>query len=401
MTPISLIGFIFLLLFLYGLFIEKLNRLSISGPMVFVLLGLLLSGSFRAEDWNIENEALEVIGQVALIAILFTDASGISTRDFFKVYKWPVRLLLIGLPLTMLLGTFTAKLFYPELTWPALAILAFILSPTDAALGQAVVKSERIPERIRETINVESGLNDGLVLPPILICLVFLSGQGESVETGSLLIYVGKQIILAPIMGGLIGWLGTKLIEWSVSKDFCNRIFQGISIVAISVIAYVAAEHVGGNGYISSFMAGIFFSAGSKIEEERGETFGEFLSQPLALFVFFIFGSSIVPHYAPFITLNVVMYSVLSLTVLRMVPVILSLSGTSLTGKQKTFIGWFGPRGIASILYFLLVLKHLGTQQEYQTLYATITLTVMLSIIIHGLSAVPYTNYIASASQKE
>ncbi|PQB05695.1 cation:proton antiporter [Aureitalea marina] len=399
METIVLIAFIFLLLFIYGLFSQRLNSLSISGPMVFTVLGLLSSKLEGIQALNIDNESLTLIGQIALIAILFTDASNISLKDFFKVYKTPIRLLFIGLPLTMIVGTLTAKLFFPGYDWLLLAVLAFILSPTDAALGQAVVQSEMVPKKIRESINVESGLNDGLVLPPILICLAMLQEPATDLNSANLLPYIAKQLLLAPLVGSITGWGGSKLINWSVRKRLSDHLFQGISIVALAIVSYVLAEHLGGNGYISAFVSGLFFNADSKKVFETGQEFGEYLSQPLVLFVFFVLGAIMLPHYWDYFTLEVVIYALLSLTVLRMIPVIICLNRDKITFKEKVFIAWFGPRGIASILYFLLAFNMLPTDPGNETIFATIILTVTLSIFMHGITAVPYSNWLGKQTK--
>ena len=276
-----------------------------------------------------------------------------------------------------------------------LVVMAFILSPTDAALGQAVVQSPKVPKKMREAINVESGLNDGLVLPPILICLAILSGEGQSIEGSAILVYVLKQVLLAPIVGGLIGWLGSKIVNWSVRYKFSDHLFQGITVFSLSIISFVVAEHIGGNGYIAAFVSGLYFNADSKQVLSTGQEFGEFLSQPLALFVFFCLGAAILPHYLEFVNGTVVLYAVLSLTVIRIIPVIISLSRDEMSLKEKVFIGWFGPRGIASLLYFLLAFNMLNQNEKYAVVYSTIIFTVTLSIFLHGMSAVPYSNWLS------
>lgn len=400
METVVLIAFVFLLLFIYGIFSQKLNALSISGPMFFLLMGIGLSCFEGVKNIGVSQEALGTIGQIALIAILFTDASNIAIKDFFRLYQTPVRLLLVGLPITMVVGAITAKAVFPTIETTLLVVMAFILSPTDAALGQEVVQSPKIRKVIREGINVESGLNDGLVLPPILICIALIQGKADDFGTSDITIYVLKQIFIAPVVGGLIGWLGSKLINWSVKKQFSDHFFQGISIVAISILSFVVAEHAGGNGYISAFVSGTFFNADSKRVLHRGQEFGEFLSQPLALFVFFILGAVVVPEFVQYVTWRVVLYAILSLTVLRMIPVLLSLMREKIELKEKVFIGWFGPRGIASVLYFFILYQAVPRNDDTNVVFATILLTVVMSVVLHGLSAVPYCRWMATKDSK-
>jgi NhaP-type Na+/H+ or K+/H+ antiporter len=288
---------------------------------------------------------------------------------------------------------------FNEVNIVLLAIMAFILSPTDAALGQAVVNSKRVPLKVRETVNVESGLNDGLVLPPILIAIMVLQGENDQLEWTNLSVYVLKQLLFAPIVGIVLGWGGGRLISWSASHKLSDPLFQGISVVAISILAYLIAEHLGGNGYIASFVSGLCFQVKSKTVKEEGKEFGEFLSQPLAFFVFFAFGAILIPHYLSFVTWQVVLYAILSLTLFRMVPVILSLTRVHLPFSQKLFMAWFGPRGIASVLY-LLMLSNTGLEVD-NVVFATIVTTVLLSVYLHGLSAVPYSNWLGKQAKNE
>ena len=389
-----LIGLTFLLLFIYGIFSQKLNEWSVSGPMIFALFGLLLSGHIDSVTMAVEGEDLQLIGEIALIIILFKDASAISVKQFIKLYDLPLRLLLIGLPLTMALGAGIAYSMFDSFPFLLLAIIAFMLSPTDAALGQAVVNSEAVPLKVREGINVESGLNDGLVLPPLLICATILQMESGIPESITIWSYVGKQLLLAPLIGAAIGTAGSFIISWSSARGLSNHLFQGISIVALAIIAYMLADHLGGNGYISTFVAGVFFNPKSHETTERGQEYGEFLSQPLALFMFFMFGAEFIPGFWKFIDAKAVLYAMLSLTVIRIIPVLFCLMADRIPLREKIFIGWFGPRGIASILYLLIVINMLGRGDQHDYLYAIVVLTVTMSIFLHGITAVPYSSWI-------
>ena len=401
MKVLGLIGVVFTLLFIYGLFSKKLSSLSISGPMIFTLFGLFLHPFITIPELHMVNGDLELVGKIALIVILFNDANTIPLTNFFKIYTFPVRLLFVGLPLTMLIGSLIAIYMFPTVPILLLILMAIILSPTDAALGQAVVKSKKIPLVIRETINVESGLNDGLALPPILICIVLFSGEVENYNNLHIWSYVSKQLLIAPVIGVVIGAFGSTLINWADSKKYATSLFQGIGIGALSIISFVAAEHMGGNGYIAAFTSGLTFKAQNKKLLQLGEEYGEFLSQPLSLFVFFIFGLSVIPKHFKYINSQVLIYSILSLTLIRVIPVIISLIGTKTNLKSKLFIAWFGPRGIASILYLLMSGQMLPKSIETQPIFSTIVLTVFLSIFFHGITAVPYSNWLVKTSNKK
>jgi len=289
----------------------------------------------------------------------------------------------------MVLGFLIAVPLFPgENIW-LIALMALILSPTDAALGLAVVTSERVPLKIRQTINVESGLNDGIALPPILVCIAVLSESALS-EAGAAYwgLFTLKQFVFGPLIGGAVGWTGGWLVEKASAKGLMNETFQRIVSLSIAVLAYAGAEAVNGNGFIAAFFAGMLLGTRTHIFRERIHNFGEGLGQILVLLVFLIAGLIIIPLSYPFWDWTSLAYALMSLTVIRILPVLISLAGTDLDRKSKYFIGWFGPRGIASILYLLMAVLELKLE-GHERLFAVISLTVLLSIFLHGMSAVP------------
>jgi len=390
MSDYPIFVFTAILILGYGLFSKLSDKSVITAPMVFVSLGLLASYfpvNFLTGGANAPS--VKVFAELALIMVLFTDASTINVSDLKKEKQFPARLLFIGLPLTMLLGFLLAIPLFPSSNYWVLALMAFILSPTDAALGQAVVTSKLVPEKIRQTINVESGLNDGIALPPILICLAVLS-TSPSVDTtvDYWVFFTLKQFVFGPLIGGLVGWIGGWLVDKSSSKGWMNPTFQRLASLALAILAFSLAEMVHGNGFIAAFFAGLMLGTHSPTTRERLKDFGEAESQALALFIFLLFGMIIVPMAYPFWNFSTLIYAILSLTVIRMIPVTISLFGAKLSWKTIAFIGWFGPRGIASVLYLLLVVIEIGLKGFEQVL-SIIVLTVLLSIFLHGITAVP------------
>lgn len=374
----------------------------ITAPMVFVAVGFL--ASYFPVDFlkgGIRAPFLKVIAELTLVLILFVDASTINLHALMKEKGIPFRLLFIGLPLTMLTGTILAIPLFPSISIWTLCMMAFILSPTDAALGKPVVTSNRIPEKIKQAINVESGLNDGIALPPILVCLAALTGTvGQQTEAHFWIFFTLKQLLLGPLIGGAVGWFGGRLVDKASKAGWINATFQRLSSLSLAIMAFSLAEMIHGNGFIAAFFAGLLLGTRIKEVRERIQDFGEAEGEALELFIFLLFGMILVPLSAPYWNLNVWIYSILSLTVIRMIPVALSLWGTKLTCKSVVFIGWFGPRGIASILYLLLVLIKLGTK-GYEQIMSVIVLTVLLSIFLHGLSAVPSTRWYTNRGQPE
>ena len=391
MTEYPIIVFTALLILLYGLFSKRLEKTVITAPIVFTFIGILVASyPIKALEEGINAPLVKILAELTLILVLFNDASTINLAELRKQKRIPFRLLFIGLPITMFLGILIAIPLFPSMNIWVLALMALILSPTDAALGQAVVSSKDVPEEIRQSINVESGLNDGFALPPILICFAVLSTVGQADETATYwTIFTLKQFIFGPIIGGLIGWIGGLLIDKASRKGWMNTTFQRLSSISMALMAFALAESVHGNGFIAAYFAGLLLGSHDKKVRERIHEFGEAESQALVLFIFLIFGMVIVPLCYSYWTQNAWIYALLSLTVIRMLPVAISLLGLKLPWATIGFIGWFGPRGIASILYTLLLVLELG-KEGYEEMISVITLTVFLSILLHGLSAVPF-----------
>lgn len=391
MTEYPIFAFMALLILGYGLFSKLSAKSVITAPMVFMSVGLVVS-FFITDLVKVSPKAnyVKVLAEITLLLVLFIDASTIDLKKLKLDRSLPLRLLGIGLPITMLVGALIAIPLFPgEPVW-ALVLLAFILSPTDAALGQAVVTDKQVPLRIRQTINVESGLNDGIALPPILVCLAVLSGSGGGeLDTTYWLGFVLKQFVFGPIIGGLVGWVGGRLVENSSKREWMNHTYQMLASLSIAILAFSLAELVHGNGFIAAYFAGLLLGTRTKAIRERIHEFGEAESQILVLFIFLLFGMILVPISFPFWDSRALVYAVLSLTVIRMLPVALSLIGSGLDQKTVWFIGWFGPRGIASVLYLLMAVIVLGTE-GYERVISVITLTVMLSVFLHGLTAIPF-----------
>ncbi|HEX5169123.1 MAG TPA: sodium:proton antiporter [Cyclobacteriaceae bacterium] len=391
MTEYPIILFTALLLLGYGIFSKLAEKSVITAPMVFVTVGILVS--FLPVELLKEGEKapyVKILAEVTLILVLFVDATTLNLKRLIQERRLPMRLLGIGLPITMAVGALIAIPLFPEEQRWILLLMALILSPTDAALGQAVVTSTHVPEKIRQTINVESGLNDGIALPPILLCIAILSTKtGEHAGVSYWLAFIVKQFVYGPLIGGLVGWIGGKLVEVSSRRGWMNHTFQQLASVSLAIIAFSLAESVHGNGFIAVYFAGMLLGTRTEKIRERIREFGEAESQAMVLFIFLLFGMLLVPLSFPYWDWRAVVYAVLSLTVIRMLPVAISLIGSGLSTPTVWFIGWFGPRGIASVLYLLMAFLRLGSE-GYERMISVITLTVMMSIFLHGTTAVPF-----------
>lgn len=374
-----------LLFLFFGLLARRLERLNVTGPMVFMVGGLL--AALLMPGRLIASEAvLHGVAEITLVLLLFGDAATISWSEF-RHNLLPARLLLIGLPLTMVLGTVVGWWLFPPLELWGAALLGAILAPTDAALAQAMVTNQRVPERVRKTLIVESGLNDGIALPVVLITASCLALMGQ----GDLLPQLGdglKQVLLAPPIGLVVGWGGGKAIMFAMKKSWTEPSFDHFAGPCLAVLAFGLAHLVGGNGFIAAFVAGLFFDTSSDLASERLRKFDQEEGEVLSFATFFLFGVLMVGPALEHLSWQVFLYVALSLTVVRIVPVLLSLTGSGLNLGQRLTIGWFGPRGLASILFGLLVVDRYELPQGERVL-TVVTMTVLLSVLLHGVTAGP------------
>jgi NhaP-type Na+/H+ or K+/H+ antiporter len=377
------------LLLVYGTFSQLASRSIVTPPMAFMLVGLLVgSMGLGLIELELDNEAVALLATVALTIIVCSDASQVDRRELRRIRQLPIRLLLVGLPLTMVLGAAVAAFTFPGLELAAVTLLAVLLSPTDAALGQAVITSEAVPEPIREAINVESGLNDGIALPPIFALMFFLGADMGDAGAHGWLAFAALQLLLGPVAGVLVGVGGGRVIDLAAARQWVDPNFGRLTLPVIAMLAYALAEAIGGNGFIAAFVSG--FTLGVKTPSMRKQMmdFAETEGTLLSLLVFLTLGLAMIPGAVAHWTLTTTVYAVLSLTVVRMLPVAISVLGLGLDLRTILFMGWFGPRGIASILYLLLVVQYLGLP-GYETVIATGIQTIVLSVLLHGLTAAP------------
>jgi NhaP-type Na+/H+ or K+/H+ antiporter len=297
-------------------------------------------------------------------------------------------MLLIGLPLTIILGTVMATWLFPELLiWEA-ALLAALLAPTDAALGLAVISTKTIPLRIRQAVNVESGLNDGIALPVVLLFAAMAGAPAGQGDEQNWVRFIGLQLTLGPLIGGAVGYAGGHLIEAATKREWLSESFEGIAILALALLVYAGAELAGGNGFVAAFVGGMAFGSSIKNPCSFLYEFMENEGQLLMLVTFFVFGAVLLPEGMADLSVQAVIFAVLSLTVIRMLPVYVSLAGTGTPFSTRSLLGWFGPRGLASILFVLLILDESSVPHK-ELLLAITVITVALSIILPGLSAAP------------
>lgn len=382
---IALAIFVFIL-FLYSLLSERIERTVLTAPLVFTVAGMLMF-PFKPEFMRlgVNSQVFLRLAELGLVLLLFTDASRTDLKILRNIKSVPARLLSIGLVLTVLLGAVAAKLVFPYLSLWEAGILAAILAPTDAGLGQVIVQSPRVPIRIREAINVEAGLNDGISVPFLLF---FMSIAGAKIEgrMESLIQFILEQLGVGVLIGVAIGFLGGSLLALAHRKQWMNKSFQQIALVALPLLCMLVSERLDASMFIASFVAGLAVQMQFKEAGKHSIEFAEEWGRLFNLSVFFLFGLIVVGTWLQF-GRWAWFYAVLSLTVVRMAPVAGALLGTHLSAASMIFIGWFGPRGLASIVLGLVYLEQELLLPGEPTIRVAVIVTVFLSIFVHGLSA--------------
>ncbi|MGF1464571.1 MAG: cation:proton antiporter [Sandaracinaceae bacterium] len=375
----------------YALLSRPLDRFWITAPMVFVGVGLVIgNAAFDMVDLGMDNEPVHLVAELTLVLVLFADASLIDLRALARQASLPTRLLALGMPLSIVLGALVARLLFPELAWLEAFALAAVLAPTDAALGQAVVSSPAVPARIRQTLSVESGLNDGIALPAVLLFTALASiGGGEGRSPGEWLTFGLLQVTLGPLAGMVVGGVGGRLLRAAQGRGWIEASAERVAGLSLAVLAYALAETIGGNGFISAFVAGMAFGAVARAETRCIHDFLEAEGQLLIMLVFLMFGASLLWPALRGATGAVALYVVLSLTVIRMLPVGLSLIGTGVRMPTVLFLGWFGPRGLATVLFGLLVVSE-GSMPHGTLVEAVAMCAAGVSVLAHGVTALPF-----------
>lgn len=387
-----------ILVFAFGLGSKVLGETVVTAPMAFVAFGLALAPQ-AAEALGYrslfgERESLEgsvhLLGEITLVIVLFTDAAQIKLASLRRAAALPLRLLLVGMPLTLFLGAGFAAWLFPELVLFEALLLGAMLAPTDAALGQAVVTNDAVPRRIRQGLSVESGLNDGLAVPMVVVFMSLSAiGQmvgGSEATAESCAMFALQQVTLGPIVGALVGWAGAHAMADSMRRDWMSHSFQELSGVALAIVAFVAAEEIGGNGFISAFVAGLALGNSHQRIGHALYDFAEAESQLLMVVTFLLVGGVLAWEPLTEAPAASWLYAILSLTLLRMLPVALSLRGLHMRLESLAFVGWFGPRGLASVLFAILVLESTTIPHAEKIAEVTI-LTVVLSVVLHGATA--------------
>lgn len=375
------------LVFLYSLVSRRLEKTVITAPILFTAVGALIAVFPEATaELALDRKGLLLVAELGLVMTLFTDAARVSPQMLKGHTNLPVRLLSIGMLLTIMLGAICAMAVFRTLSWWEAGILAAILAPTDAGLGQIIVNSELVPQRIRQALNVEAGLNDGLAVP-FMMFFIALGVTEENHTGGTVLVkFVVEQLGYGALVGLGIGFLGGWLLSLSRRKKWMAEPLAQLGVVTLPLACVLASDAVGASMFIAAFVAGLATQMSFNEVGKHSVEFAEDWGQLFNLFVFFLFGllvSRAWPHFG----LVVLIYAVLSLTLIRILPVAIALTGTHLSRPTVLFMGWFGPRGLASIVLALVYLEGDVNLPAEATIKYAVMATVLISIFAHGMTA--------------
>ena len=383
------------LAFGFGLLSRAIQRTPLTLPILAVAVGIVI-GPLVLDISHLDagNEVVRLLAEFTLALVLFYDASRIDDRRLRTHLRLPARLLGPGLVATVVLGFVIGIPLLtgdtaagPGLGLWELALLAALLAPTDAALGQAVVTQESVPQDERTALNVESGLNDGLIVPVVaalMACSIGASTHDSSWFTW--VIHGFKAIAYGAVPGMAIGWVAARLLDAATRRDWMEEGPAAVAVAAVPVVSFFGAEMLGGSGFLAAFIAGLTAGASVRALPKAAFDFTENSAEAMGIATWTIFGVAMAPAALHCATPQVVLYALLSLTVVRMVPVALALGGTGLPMSSKLFLGWFGPRGLASVVFAVGVM---GEEEiaGADLIFGVAVWTVLLSVLLHGLTA--------------
>ncbi len=377
------------LVLIYSLLAGRIEKTWLSGPIIFVVLGVIAGPlGINILNFNIQKETYKTLAELALALVLFTDASKTNLRVLEHNIAIPLRLLLLGLPLTIFLGWVMGYLVFNDFLWIEAALLAVILAPTDAALGKPVVSSQKVQSKIREGLNVESGLNDGVCVPVLFLLVAIFAAQSvDKISLSFGLVLFAREIGIGLLVGLVVTFICEKLIGLCFKRSWILDSWKPMIIIAMAVCCFSLAQVLNGSGFISCFSGGILYGAINKTHKIDLIKAAEGTGNTLGLIVWIIFGSLVVSEFFHEFTWPIIIYAILSLTLIRILPVFISLIGVDLNLSEKLFTGWFGPRGLASIVFVIMTIDL--DLPNLHTLVLTVICTVLLSILLHGFTANP------------
>lgn len=376
-------------LLVYSIFAGRFEKRLFNGPLVFMLVGIVLGPALLGIlQPRIDKDGLRALAELTLAIVLFSDAANANLKVLRAHEGLPLRLLLIGLPLTIVLGWLVGLWVFPQVRLIELAILATLLAPTDAALGKAVVTNPKVAEPVREGLNVESGLNDGICVPVLLLFLALLVEEQAQHPVLLALELVAEELGIGALSGIILTLIAWQLQKLSWKHQWQMQVWSQLTLPGLAVLCFATAQVLGGSGFIAAFVGGLLAGYLFKDQKHHLLQASEEFASLLSVLTWGVFGAVVIPKAWSSLTWDIWLYALLSLTLVRMLPVLLCLLGTRFDLETRLFMAWFGPRGLATIVFAVMIIDY--PLASTSTLVATAICTVLLSVLLHGLSANPW-----------
>ena len=380
------------MIFGWAVLAERLAARNLTGPLVFLVAGLLLANpSWGIVSVDVESSTVHHLAEITLALLLFADASAVPLTAARHDLTLTTRLLAIGLPLSILAGTALAVVLFPTFPLALAGLIAASLAPTDAALSASVIADERLPIGVRRVLNVESGLNDGIATPVVTFCIAATATALGTVthDYDDGLGAVG-QLVIGVALGAGVAIVGGRLLALAHQRGWVQHGSRRLATLALALIAFLVADETGGNPFVAAFVGGLVFGTVAKADAAESVELTELAGSLFSLVLWFVFGAGFVVPAFEDLDARIVLYALGSLTVVRMLPVALALVGSGQGSTTAAFIGWFGPRGLASVVFALLAIEELGSADpRVETAVNTIAVTIVFSIVAHGVTARP------------
>jgi NhaP-type Na+/H+ or K+/H+ antiporter len=406
MTEAALVA-LAIVLFAWSVFARRFERFNLSAPLVLTLSGFVLgNSSWGIVSVSVDSSSVHLLAELTLALLLFADASAVPLNAARHDLPLTARLLGIGLPLSIIAGTVIALFAFPSLPLALAGLIAASLAPTDAALSASVIADKRLPIGVRRVLNVESGLNDGIATPVVTLCIAAAAtvlGVAQH-EFDSGFGAVGE-LALGVLIGVGVGVVGGRVVALAAEHGWTEHGSRRIATLSLALVAFLLASEAGGNPFVAAFIGGLGFGAAARTAAAESVEFTELLGSLLSLALWFVFGAGFLLPALQDLDVRIALYAVASLTIVRMIPVAIALIGAGQDRATIAFVGWFGPRGLASVVFALLAVEDLG-ESDPRVMIAvhTIAITIALSILAHGITAGPlatrYVNAIPAPVEK-
>ena len=388
--------FVFALTLLAAVLISNLADRSVLSTAVLFLFAGVLAGEALLGVVNLrpDDEAVAVLAELALFSVLFTDGMRVGLKDLASAWLLPGRALLFGLPLT-LIGTALLGHWIVGLPWAESFLIGAVLSPTDPVFAAAIVGREEVPARLRQLLNVESGLNDGLALPIVLAMLAVVAR--EKFSLGTILVEVTAGVLI----GVIVPLLAIKLER---TRFFSiHATYQPLNAFAIGLLVLTLATKLHANEFLAAFAAGITIATIAPEVRESFHHFGELVAELLKLAALLVFGSLISPRFLGEIDAPGYLFAFLAIVAVRPVAIMLSMVRSPLDWQERLTAAWFGPKGFASVVFGLLILNKAKVSEidlgRADRLFHLIALCITGSIIAHSSTDVLVARWFTKARE--